>query len=162
MIQLEIVTNANWREGLQVRAASHQARFVAGYQPVLLVILAKAAVRAEGVEWWPFLIREGAHVVGVVAVADRRSHDGSLGIFHLLIDQHHQARGYGRTALRRIVELGQQDPDCHALYLTVNPDNTAAIALYRLAHFTATGTSDDGDLQMTLRLDQHTLPALAD
>jgi RimJ/RimL family protein N-acetyltransferase len=152
MIQLETVTDANWREGLRISAAPHQAHFVAGYQPVLLVILAKSAVQAGGVEWWPFLIRDGVRAVGVVAVADRRAHDGSLGIFHLLIDQHHQRQGHGRATLERLVELGQRTSGCRALHLTVNPDNTAAIALYRLAHFEVTGTNDDGELQMTLRL----------
>lgn len=152
MIQFEAVTAANWREGLRVSAAPYQARFVAGYQPVLLVILAKAAVRDGGVEWWPFLIREGVHVVGVVALADRRSDDGSLCIFHLLIDEHQQKQGYGRAALRRVIELGQRDPDCQSINLTVHPENKAAIALYQLAHFTTTGTNDDGELQMSLCL----------
>ncbi|MGH3470809.1 MAG: GNAT family N-acetyltransferase [Nocardioidaceae bacterium] len=152
MIRLETVTNANWREGLGVSATVQQARLVAGYEPVLLVILAKSAVRAGGVDWWPFLIRDGVQVVGVVAVADRRSHDGSLGIFHLLIDQHHQGQGHGRATLRRLVELGQHDQRCRALHLTVSADNAAAVALYQSADFTVTGTNDDGELQMALPL----------
>lgn len=152
MIQLKTVSNANWLEGLLVSTAPHQAHFVAGYQPVLLVILAKSAVQAGGAEWWPFLIRDSTHVVGVVAIADRRAHNGSLGIFHLLIDQHHEGQGHGRATLQRLVELGQQTPGCRAFTLTLNPDNTAAIALYRLAHFEVTGTNDDGELEMALRL----------
>lgn len=152
MIQLETVTDANWREGLNLRATAPQARYVAGYEPVLLVILAKSAVRAGGVDWWPFLIREGVQVVGVVTVADRRSHDGSLGIFHLLIDRHHQRQGLGRATVRRLVELGRHDQRCRALRLTVDPDNASAIALYESAGFTEMGTNNDGELQMTLPL----------
>lgn len=101
---------------------------------MLLVILARSAVRVSGVEWWPFLIRDDADVIGVVGVADRRARHGSLDIFHLLIDQHHQGQGHGRAALQRLVELGQHASGCQATHLTVNPENTAAIALYRLAH----------------------------
>ncbi|XAS78077.1 GNAT family N-acetyltransferase [Dermatophilaceae bacterium Sec6.4] len=152
MIDLETVTNSNWREGLGVSAAPHQARFVAGYQPVLLVILAKSAVQAGDMDWWPFLIRDGGHVVGVVAVTDERSRNGSLGIFHLLIDHNHQGHGYGRAALQHLIELGQRDQRCRALRLTVNPDNAPAIALYERAHFTVTGTNDLGEIQMILPL----------
>lgn len=147
-LRLEPVTSTNWREGLGVRARAGQARFVADYEPVLLVILAKSAVRVGGVEWWPFLLKDQASTVGVVAVADHREHHGALMIFHLLIDARHQRRGYGRAALRLIIELGLQADNCHTVRLTVNPHNAAAIALYGSEGFEVTGTDDDGELQM--------------
>jgi diamine N-acetyltransferase len=148
-LRLEPVTSTNWREGLAVRAQEGQARFVADYQPVLLVILAKTAVRVGGVQWWPFLLKDHASTVGVVAVADHREHHSrALMIFHLLIDERHQRRGYGRAALQQIIELGRQADGCDMLQLTVDPHNAAAIALYESAGFEVTGTDDDGELQM--------------
>ena len=147
-LRLEPVTSTNWREGLAVRAQEGQARFVADYEPVLLVILAKSAVRVGGVKWWPFLLKDPASTIGVVAVADHREHHKALMIFHLLIDERHQRRGYGRAALQQIIELSRQSDGCDTLLLTVNPLNAAAIALYESAGFTVTGTDDDGELQM--------------
>lgn len=69
-LRLEPVTSTNWRQGLAVRAREGQARFVADYEPVLLVILAKSAVRVGGVEWWSFLLKDQTNSVGVVAVTD--------------------------------------------------------------------------------------------
>ena len=147
-LRLEPVTSTNWREGLAVSAREGQARFVAAYEPVLLVILAKAAVRVGGVEWWPFLLKDEARTVGVVGVADHREHHKTLTIYHLLIDESQQRRGYGRAALQRIIELSQQSEGCDLLRLAVNPENSAAIVLYQSAGFEVTGTDEDGELEM--------------
>ena len=147
-LRLEPVTSTNWRDGLAVRAGDGQARFVAAYEPVMLVILAKAAVRVGGVEWWPFLLKDQASTVGVVGVADHRRDHRVLTIYHLLIDEDQQRRGYGRAALQRIIELGRQSEGCDLLRLTVNPENAAAIALYQSAGFAVTGTDNDGELEM--------------
>lgn len=69
-------------------------------------------------------------------------------IFHLLIDNRQQGRGYGRAALQQIIELSRQLDGCDILRLTVNPLNAAGIALYESAGFEVTGTDDDGELQM--------------
>lgn len=152
MFRLERVTRDNWRDGLHVRASEEQTRFVADYQPVLLVILAKAAVQVGEVEWWPFLLKNDATTVGIVAVADDRERLRALTIFHLLIDEHEQRRGYGRAALQEIIELSRQADRCDALRLTVHPHNAAAIRMYHSAGFHVTGTDDDGELRMSRRV----------
>lgn len=147
-LRLEPVTSTNWRDGLAVRAGDGQAQFVAAYEPVLLVILAKSAVRVGGVDWWPFLLKRQASTVGVVGVADHRRDHRALTIYHLLIDENQQRRGYGRAALQRIIELSRQTEECDLLRLTVHPQNATAIALYQSAGFAVTGTDDDGELEM--------------
>lgn len=147
-MRLEPVTSTNWRDGLAVRARRDQVQFVAGYEPVLLVILAKTAVREGGVDWWPFLLTDRTRAVGVVGVADHRERHQVLTIFHLLIDETQQRRGYGRAALQRLLELGRRSGGCGTLRLTVNPENAGAIALYESTGFEVTGTDADGELQM--------------
>ena len=147
-MRLEPVTSTNWREGLTVRARRDQAQLVAGYEPVLLVILAKTAVRSGGVDWWPFLLKDQTRTVGVVGVADHRERHQALTIFHLLIDETQQRRGYGRAALQRLLELSRRSEGCETLRLTVNRENVGAITLYTSAGFEVTGTDADGELQM--------------
>ena len=152
-VRLEPVTSANWRGGLAVRAEKGQAQFVAGYEPVLLVILAKMAVRVGGVDWWPFLLKDQDRTVGVVGVADHREYHKSLVIFHLLVDESQQRRGYGRAALQRLVELSRHSEGCDSLQLTVHPENVAAVTLYKSAGFEVTVSDADGELQMTRSVD---------
>ena len=125
---------------------------VAGFQPVLLVILAKVAVRVGAVDWWPFLLRDDGDVVGVVAVADHREQHRTLTIFHLLIDVSEQRRGHGQAALTQLIELAQRMDGCDTVALTVNPGNHPAIRLYESVGFEKKGTDDEGELQMALPL----------
>jgi len=149
MTELVPITRDNWRRAAAVRVADGQLRFIADYEPVALVILAKAYVRAADVDWWPYLIEDAARAVGVAALADERRLNGGLALMHLLIDADQQRRGYGRAAVRRAVEIARLLDDCDRLRLTVHPENHAAIALYTGEGFIVDGLDADGELCLT-------------
>ncbi|MFT4166587.1 MAG: GNAT family N-acetyltransferase [Microlunatus sp.] len=144
------VTGENWREGLGVRVAPGQLRFIADHEPVVLVILAKAYVRVGGVDWQPLLIRHEGRTVGVVALVDERDPNRACSIYHLLIDRHHQRSGHGRAALRQLVRQASCGEDCDRIRLTVHPENLAAIGLYQSEGFVIDGADEDGELRMSL------------
>lgn len=148
MTRLVPISNDNWRRAAAVRVADGQLRFVAAYEPVALVILAKAFVRAGGQDWWPYVIEDAGKVVGVVGLVDDRPLRGEIALFHLLIDVSQQRRGYGRSALRCAVELANRLDNCVRLRLTVHPENEAAISLYTSEGFTLDGVDADGELRM--------------
>jgi hypothetical protein len=68
-LRLEAIDQHNWRAAVEVRVSADQLRFVAGHQPVALVILAKAYVGHGDLEWEPLAVISDASVVGVVALA---------------------------------------------------------------------------------------------
>lgn len=86
----------------------------------------------------------------MVALADHRDLSGEVAIYHLLIDAQQQRRGYGRAALRRIVELAGTLERCDRLRLTVHPENEAALALYTAEGFTLQGVAADGELCLSI------------
>ena len=55
-LELAPIDQHNWRAALAVEVTSGQLAFVAGYQPVALVILAKAYVRSGDLGWEPLAI----------------------------------------------------------------------------------------------------------
>ncbi len=133
----------NWRMALEVRAGASQLQFVAGHQPVALVLLAKSYVGADGLFWKPFGIFESEAMIGVVALAFRAA---KCEIFHLLIDRAHQGRGLGTAAVSAIVgHLRRDHSDCTELSLTVHPRNERALRLYRSAGFHSTNEQRDGE-----------------
>lgn len=148
MMQLVPITNDNWRRAAAVRVADGQLRFIADDEPVALVILAKAFVRAGDRDWWPYVIEDAGRVIGVVGLMDDRQLHGEIALFHLLIDERQQRRGYGRSALRRAVELANRLENCDRLRLTVHPENEAAIGLYASEGFALDGVDADGELRM--------------
>lgn len=150
MTEIVAITRANWRRAAAIRVADGQLRFIADYEPVALVILSKAFVRVAEVDWWPYLIEDAGTAVGVVALADRRDLSAEVAIFHLLIDAEQQRRGYGRAALRCIIELARGLERCDRLRLTVHHENEAAIALYTAEGFTVDGVDADDELRLSI------------
>jgi len=140
------ITRANWRDATAIRVGEGQLRFIADYEPVALVILSKAFVRVGDMDWWPYLVKDGGYLVGVLALVDERQRNGQVALFHLLVDAGHQRSGHGRAALRLVIELARHLNGCQRLRLTVHPDNHAAINLYLSEGFTRDGVADDGEL----------------
>jgi GNAT superfamily N-acetyltransferase len=61
-------------------------------------------------------------------------------LFHFFIDRHSQGRGYGKEALRLLLEfIRDHHPQCQALHLTVHPENEAALRLSISVGFQPTG-----------------------
>lgn len=150
MVDLVPVTSENWREGIGVRVAPGQLRFIADHEPVVLVILAKAYVRVGGLDWQPLLIQQEGQTVGVVALVDGLDGNREYTVYHLLIDRDHQRSGYGRAALRQLIRRADSSDDCDRVRLTVHPENDAAIGLYQSEGFGIDGIDDDGELRMSL------------
>lgn len=140
------ITLDNWRDAATVRAGDDQLRFLGGQEPVALVILLKGLARADDLDWWPYILSDAGHPVGVLALIDDRQRHGQMALSHLLVDADHQRSGHGRTALRLVLELARQLEGCRGVRLTVNPENTPAIGLYLAEGFTQDGVAEDGEL----------------
>lgn len=66
--RLQAIDQHNWRAAVAVRVSVDQLRFVAGHQPVALVILVKAYVGLGDLDWEPLAVIADASVVGVVGL----------------------------------------------------------------------------------------------
>ena len=150
MTQPELVPldATNWRDALAVRTRPDQLHFVASFEPVALVILAKAYVGVAGLHWHPFAIKQGNNFVGVVAFAHPDPpHD--CEIFHLAIDAAYQKQGIGRAVLDLAADWVRRElPECRRLSLAVHPDNAIARKLYESAGFEPLGIERDGETMM--------------
>lgn len=78
MTRLVPITHDNWRRAAAVRVADGQLQFVAAYEPVALVLLAKAFVRLGDRNWWPYVIEDAGQVVGVLGLVDDLDSRGEL------------------------------------------------------------------------------------
>jgi diamine N-acetyltransferase len=133
-----------------VQVSADQLRFVAGQQPVALVILAKAYVRPGDLDWEPLAVIYDASVVGVVALAHS---GGSTELLHLAIDMARQGQGIGLAAVRLVLaHVAASRPGCEEVRLTVHPDNRRAQRLYRSLGFSPNGEMRENEPIWSLTL----------
>ena len=150
--RLEAIDQHNWRAAVAVRVSADQVRFVAGHQPVALVILAKAYVRPGDLHWEPLAVVSDASVVGVVALAHS---GGNTELLHLAIDIDRQGQGIGSAAIKLVLaRVTASRPDCQKVVLTVHPDNTRAQRLYRGVGFSPTGEMRENEPIWSLTLER--------
>ena len=71
-------------------------------------------------------------------------------LWRLMIDHRFQRQGYGRRAMRRVLEYVRTLPDATEFYTSHLRRNRAAAAFYTDLGFRYTGDETDGDLLMRL------------
>lgn len=144
MIYLRKITEENFIDAFQLKLTPEQERFVS--HPIRS--LAQAYVYREQCQ--PFGIYEDDAMVGYVMVIydyDIPEYD----IWHMMIDESNQRRGYGSTALDRVLDYIKTKPfgSSNRVILTCNRDNIQALNLYKSRGFTETGAADDEEIELS-------------
>jgi diamine N-acetyltransferase len=130
------IDQSNWRDALKVRVADEQLALVADYQPIALVILAKAYVQPGGRLWEPLAYAADGAIVAVVALAHT---DDVTEVVNLAVDIERQRSGVG-TEVMHAVLAWSKERGSKSVELTVNPANEIAIRLYQRVGFSPTGS----------------------
>lgn len=75
-------------------------------------------------------------------------------IWHLMIDESSQRRGYGSAALDRVLDYIKTKPfgSSNRVTLTCNRDNIRALNMYRSKGFTETGAVDEDEIELSLMM----------
>ena len=147
MITLRAITEDNFIDAFNLKLAPGQERFVS--HPVRS--LAQAYVYREQCQ--PFGIYEGDTMVGYVMVIydyDIPEYD----IWHMMIDESYQRRGYGSAALDLVLDYIKTKPfgSSNRVTLTCNRDNIQALKLYKSKGFTETGAEDEDEIELSWTL----------
>ena len=124
---------------------------VIGEQRYHVASVAKSFWQVVGREgYWMRAIYAGAEPVGFVLLHER---PGEIYLNRLLVDFRHQGRGYGRAAIRLVLEHARAQPGCNQVRLSHVRSNEAVARLYAGFGFRHTGVVDaDGEVEMVLEL----------
>ena len=147
MINLRKITEETFIDAFNLKLAPEQERFVS--HPIRS--LAQAYVYREQCQ--PFGIYEGDTMVGYVMVIydyDIPEYD----IWHMMIDESNQRRGYGRAALDRVLDYIKTKPfgSSNRVTLTCSRENIRALNLYKSKGFTETGAADEDEIELSLMM----------
>ena len=152
MTELRAITEDNFIDAFNLRLAPGQEAFVS--HPVRS--LAQAYVYRN--QCRPFGIYAEGKMVGYVMVIydyDVPEYD----IWHMMIDESMQGRGFGSDALDRVIEYVRTKPfgDSGRIALTCNKNNPVARKLYESRGFSATGVEDEDETELAMTVEKKIL-----
>ena len=142
-VTLKCITEDNFLDAFHLKLRKDQEEFVS--HPIRS--LAQAYVYRNQCQ--PFGIYQDEEMVGYVMVIydyDVPEYD----IWHMMIDEARQGRGYGKEALKRVLEYIGTKPfgESNRVVLTCNQQNIPGLTLYRSLGFEATGNVDGDEIEL--------------
>ena len=142
-VTLKCITEDNFLDAFYLKLRKDQEEFVS--HPIRS--LAQAYVYRNQCQ--PFGIYQDEEMVGYVMVIydyDVPEYD----IWHMMIDEARQGRGYGKEALKRVLEYIGTKPfgESNRVGLTCNQQNIPGLRLYRSLGFQETGNVDEDEIEM--------------
>ena len=136
-VTLREITNDNFIECIRLNVAEDQKDFVATN------VFSLAEAKADGVSD-PFAIYADDEMVGFI-MYDFEPEESRGCITRLMLDARFQGKGYGRAAMRQVIDRFSQIPECKEIQTSYVPANAAAEHLYKDLDFRQTGEEIDGE-----------------
>lgn len=136
-LTLQPITADNREEALTLKTAPGQENYVESVEQCL-----KEADNLSN--WRPVAIYDGSLLVGFAMYGFFPQYFpfGRVWMDRLLIDQRYQHKGYGKEAMRLLIERLRAEYHCRRIYLSIIPGNTAAASLYQGFGFRFNGRKD--------------------
>ena len=147
MVELKAITEESFIDAFNLKLAPGQEAYVS--HPIRS--LAQAYVYRNQCQ--PFGIYAEGKMIGYAMVIydyDIPEYD----IWHMMIDESMQGRGYGSAALDRVIDYIKTKPfgDSDRVALTCNKDNPVARKLYEKKGFSASGVEDEDEIELALEV----------
>jgi diamine N-acetyltransferase len=144
-IKFEPISANNFQQCINLRVNDSQTNFVASN----LYSIAESKIYDY---LKPLAIRAGGNLVGFT-MHGREPQTGKHFILRLMIDAAHQGKGFGRAAVKELIDEMCREYDCEEIFLSFVPGNAGAEALYRSIGFERTGETDSwGEIVMRLKM----------
>jgi diamine N-acetyltransferase len=145
-ITLRSIDRDNWHECIHLTPRPEQEAFV----PSNLFHVAQARFYPE---WTLLGVYADSQMVGF-AMYGLDPDDGTVNFLHFMIDGKEQGKGYGKAALDVLLRKIHRDYPGQDVWLSLHPQNTAAIELYKGYgfEFEEIGLETDDEVFMRLRV----------
>jgi diamine N-acetyltransferase len=126
-IALLPIDRDNWHECIKLTLTPEQEAFL----PSNLFHVAEAQFYPE---WTLLGVYAGSRMVGF-AMYGLDPDDGTVNFLHFMIEGKEQGKGYGKAALDALLRKIHQEYPGQDVWLSLHPQNTAAIRLYKTYGF---------------------------
>lgn len=160
MIRLEKVSSKNIWQILELKVHDDQKEFVATNTES---IVEAYLVLSNGGHVLPFGIYKDETLVGFLMIGygvddswenPPEIAKGNYSIWRFMIDKKYQHKGYGRKAMELALDYIKSKPcgEAEYCYLSYEPENDRAKALYQSLGFIETGDKDEDELIAAMKI----------
>lgn len=145
-ISLQRIDESNFLEAFRLKVGQEQEKFVSS--PIRS--LAQAYVYYNQCTPFGIYLNDNEMVGYVMVIYDYDLDE--YDIWHLMIDQKYQHRGYGAKAMEKCLDYIKTKPfgTSDKVALTCNRDNITAMHLYQELGFEETGNVDEDEVELAL------------
>lgn len=146
-ITLKDLTVENYQQSVKLNVNAEQVGFVAPN----VYSIAQSKFYSS---WKPTAIYNENEMVGFLMYGEDDDNEGdeTIWIIRLMIDFQFQGKGYGKTAMLKLIEHIKSNYDQEELFVSFIPDNSAAKNLYESLGFENTGRIENAELVYKLKL----------
>jgi diamine N-acetyltransferase len=145
-IRLIPINADNWEDAAHLEIREDQADFLTPN----VYSIAESKFHPE---LQPLAIYDGPRLIGFAMYA-RDPRGNQYWLYRFMIDRRYQGKGYGKAALRLLLDRLRQLPDCTEVNVGYHRENSAAERLYLSLGFVKTGVAPWGELTARLRWDE--------
>ncbi|WJM10576.1 GNAT family N-acetyltransferase [Paenibacillus sp. PK1-4R] len=129
MIHIKRVSVDNWYACTQLNVTEEQKKSFPA--PVVYWIAESKVVT----DFQPMAIYFDSDLVGFAVYSDKPDHEDNYWLLALMVDIKYQGRGYGREALRKLIDLMKELLNCKSIMIGHRPENRIAGNLYESLGF---------------------------
>ena len=137
MIKLVEINESNLQKVIALKVTNEQKKFV----PSPAEILSRAWIYRNN-NAVALAAVENNEVVGLALIYDLNEEPCCYFLMEMLVDYHHQNKGYAQQMLKKIIEKYSQNPKYPVIELSVDRTNYAAIHTYEKCGFVDSGYVD--------------------
>ncbi|HET8524658.1 MAG TPA: GNAT family N-acetyltransferase [Thermomicrobiales bacterium] len=145
-VRLAPVDAQNWEDVAHLEVRDDQAEFLT---PNVFSI----AESKFHPELQPLAIYDGPRLIGFAMYA-RDPADNNYWLYRFMIDRRYQGKGYGKAALRLLLDRLRELPGCAEVNVGYHRENIAAERLYLALGFEKTGVAPWGEQTARVRWDE--------
>ena len=129
MLHLKTITKDNWIQAIKLRVREDQMSFVATNAVSLAQLNFLENFHAKGIYY-------GEEMVGFTLYGIDED-DKEYWIYRMMIDEKHQGKGYGKEAVKLVIDdIRKMKEDCHkTITLSYEPTNEHAKRVYEKMGF---------------------------
>jgi diamine N-acetyltransferase len=153
-ITLQPVTATNWQSLIELKVREDQKGFVGSN--LYSIAEAQFGFEFEKNGHWnlhPFGIYDGDQPVGFLMYGYSFGHPAwQAYIFRFMVDEKYQCMGYGRSGIRKIIEVFRADERVKGVGISYKPSNDVARRLYASLGFFETGDTVGDEVLAVLNL----------